>query len=119
MRKKWYVCLPCQSNRKLTGIQITYRFLSRALKVHVNTAKQMLHDFHKWQNGKRPGSVHATYLIYGTKKDENASTKPQPSQEDDVEMMSSMPEPEDDDDVIPVRTLSLAPEHELKGLITI
>lgn len=75
----------------------------------------MLYDFHKWQNGKRPGSVHATYLIYGTKKDEHASTQPQPTQDDDVDMMSSIPEPEEDDDMVPVRTLSLVPEDRLKG----
>jgi len=86
--------------------------------VHVNTAKQMLYDFHKWQHGKRPGSVHATYLIYGTKKDEHGASQQQASQDDDVDMMSSMPEPEEEDDVIPVHTLSLVPEHELKGLGT-
>ncbi|EMC91637.1 hypothetical protein BAUCODRAFT_38742 [Baudoinia panamericana UAMH 10762] len=46
---------------------ISYRSLSRALKVHSNLAKQMLYDFHRKQNAKRPGSVHATYLISGTK----------------------------------------------------
>ncbi|OIW32156.1 hypothetical protein CONLIGDRAFT_678571 [Coniochaeta ligniaria NRRL 30616] len=96
---------------------ITYRFLSRALKVHVNTAKQMLFDFHKGQNGKRPGSVHATYLVYGTKKDEHASSQPRPSQDDDVDMMSSMPEQEETDDVVPVQTLSLIPENELKDAL--
>jgi DNA polymerase delta subunit 3 len=75
----------------------------------------MLYDFHKWQNGKRPGSVHATYLVYGTKKDEQASTQPQPTQDDDVDMMSSIPEPEEDDDMVPVWTLSLVPEDRLKG----
>lgn len=96
---------------------ITYRFLSRALKVHVNTAKQMLFDFHQWQNGKRPGSVHATYLVYGTKKDEHASPQPQTSPDGDVEMMSSMPDPEENDDVVPVLTLSVVPEDELKDAL--
>jgi DNA polymerase delta subunit 3 len=77
----------------------------------------MLYDFHKWQNGKRPGSVHATYLVYGTKKEEHGGSQPRPSQDDDdVDMMSSMPEPEETDDVIPVFTLSLVPEDGLKGL---
>jgi DNA polymerase delta subunit 3 len=75
----------------------------------------MLFDFHKWQNGKRPGSVHATYLVYGTKKDEHASSQPQQSQDGDVDMMSSMPEQEENDDAVPVQTLSLIPEDELKG----
>lgn len=115
-------------------MQVTYRTLSRALKIHGNIAKQyvkstmfgvhitlflpfrrMLYDFHKWQNGKRPGSVHATYLVYGTKKEEHAGSQPQPNQGDDIDMMSSMPEPEESDDVVPVSTLSLVAEDKLKG----
>ncbi|KAJ9134547.1 DNA polymerase delta subunit 3 [Coniochaeta hoffmannii] len=96
---------------------ITYRYLSRALEVHVNTAKQMLYDFHKWQNSKRPGSVHATYLVYGTKKDELANSQPQRSQDEDVDMMSSAPDPEEDDDVVPVKTLSLVAENELQDVL--
>ncbi|PMD29998.1 hypothetical protein L207DRAFT_520627 [Hyaloscypha variabilis F] len=47
---------------------ITYRILSRALKVHVNVAKEMLYDFHQKQNAKKPGTIHATYLLSGTKR---------------------------------------------------
>lgn len=75
----------------------------------------MLYDFHKWQTGKRPGSVHATYLVYGTKKEQQAISQPQPSQDQDVDMMSSLPQPEEEDDVVAVHTLSLVPEDELKG----
>ncbi|KAB5572368.1 DNA polymerase subunit Cdc27 [Coniochaeta sp. 2T2.1] len=96
---------------------ITYRVLSRALKVHVNTAKQMLYDFHKWQNGKRAGSVHATYLVYGTKKDDHAGSQQQPSQDGDIDMMSSAPEPEAEEDVVPVQTLAIVSEEELKGAL--
>ncbi|KAL1643684.1 hypothetical protein SLS58_004699 [Diplodia intermedia] len=46
---------------------ITYKLLSRELKVHVHQAKQMLYHFHATENQKRPGSVHATYIITGTK----------------------------------------------------
>ncbi|KAF7903653.1 uncharacterized protein EAF01_006702 [Botrytis porri] len=49
---------------------ITYRLLSRVLKVHVNTAKEMLFEFHRVQNAKKPGTIHATYLIGGTKRKE-------------------------------------------------
>lgn len=76
----------------------------------------MLYDFHKWQNSKRPGSVHATYLVYGTKNDVHATSQPHPSQDRDVEMTSSIPQPEEEDDVVPVHTLSLVPEDKLKGL---
>ncbi|EPE10755.1 dna polymerase subunit cdc27 [Ophiostoma piceae UAMH 11346] len=46
---------------------ITYRYLSRALKLNVNVAKKALFDFHTSQNAKKAGSLHATYLLYGTK----------------------------------------------------
>lgn len=70
----------------------------------------MLYDFHHWQNGKRPGSVHATYLIYGTKREEQT----QVNQDGDVEMSSSPPEPEEQE-VIPVHALQLVSESELEG----
>jgi len=34
----------------------------------------MLYDFHRSQNGRKPGSIHATYLLCGTRKPEIAST---------------------------------------------
>ncbi|KAK6008028.1 hypothetical protein QM012_004842 [Aureobasidium pullulans] len=48
------------------GQTVSYRTLSRALRVHNNLAKQMLYDFHRSQNKKQPNSVHATYLVTGT-----------------------------------------------------
>ncbi|KAJ1668844.1 CDC27 protein [Coemansia sp. RSA 1813] len=42
---------------------VTYRRLSRELNVHVNTAKQLLSDFHS----KHKDKCHATYLVTGTK----------------------------------------------------
>lgn len=48
-----------------TEQQVSYRTLSRALRVHANRAKQMLYDFHQTQNKKTPNSLHATYLITG------------------------------------------------------
>ncbi|KAF2808277.1 uncharacterized protein BDZ99DRAFT_464165 [Mytilinidion resinicola] len=50
------------------GKPVTYRLLSRELKVHVNVAKQMLFDFHTKQNAKRPGSVNASYWVTGKKR---------------------------------------------------
>ncbi|PVI04643.1 hypothetical protein DM02DRAFT_158708 [Periconia macrospinosa] len=47
---------------------VTYRLLSRAVKVHVNRGKQMLYEFHRNQNAKKPRSIHATYLITGKKR---------------------------------------------------
>lgn len=63
--------------------QVSYRTLSRALRVHANRAKQMLYDFHQTQNKKKPNLLHATYLITGTQ----SVSPPQP--EDHVPDQSS------------------------------
>ncbi|CAG7562461.1 unnamed protein product [Fusarium equiseti] len=86
---------------------ITYRLLSRALDVHVNTAKEMLYDFHHYQNAQKVNSVHATYLVYGTKSPADDQS------DDDVEMTSSMPEPEE----TPISTLTLVREEELNDIL--
>jgi len=86
---------------------ITYRLLSRALNVHVNTAKEMLYEYHKYQNAQKPDSIHATYLVYGVKKSEA-------SQEDgDVDMASSMPDQDETPDVVHSNTLTLVREEDL------
>ncbi|KAM5354331.1 hypothetical protein ACJ41O_000980 [Fusarium nematophilum] len=90
---------------------ITYRLLSRALDVHVNTAKEMLYDFHSSQNAQRANSIHATYLVYGIKN-------PDDQQPDgDVEMSSSMPEQEPLSDEVPTTMLTVAREEELKDVL--
>lgn len=90
---------------------ITYRLLSRALDVHVNTAKEMLYDFHKYQNALRSDSVHATYLVYGTKTSDNAQA------DGDVEMTSSMPDNDALSEDVAATTLTLAREEELKDVL--
>lgn len=73
----------------------------------------MLFEFHKSQNARKLGSVHATYLVYGTKSTEEPGLQVQA--DGDVEMSSSMPEsvPEQ----IPILTLSLVEEGQLKGVV--
>lgn len=73
----------------------------------------MLYDFHGWQNGKRAGTVHATYIIYGTEKVSQTNGHSQP--DGDVEMTSSPPELASVAEAVPVTTLSLVPEESLKG----
>ncbi|KAM0418574.1 hypothetical protein ACHAPT_012473 [Fusarium lateritium] len=90
---------------------VTYRVLSRALDVHVNTAKEMLYDFHKYQNALRANSVHATYLVYGTRSSDNQES------DGDVEMSSSMPENEPLSETVPITTLTLAREEELNDIL--
>ena len=85
----------------------------------------MLFDFHRKQNAKKPGSVHATYLITGTR------TPPKPQQQtnadtredgDDTAMQSSPPIPnssaphesQDDAEPAPVRSVLLVKEEHLE-----
>ncbi|KAI0173275.1 DNA polymerase subunit Cdc27 [Hypoxylon sp. FL1284] len=91
---------------------VAYRSLSRALNAHVNTAKEMLYDFHKWQNDKRPGTLHATYLVYGTKGRAEKSAE----QDGDVEMADSRPGASFSDEV-PTYTLSLIREAQLQAAL--
>ncbi|ROW09528.1 hypothetical protein VMCG_02340 [Cytospora schulzeri] len=97
---------------------ITYRALSRALKVNVNVAKQMLYDFHAWQNEKHSGLVHATYIVYGVKKATQENGNGHSQQDGDVEMTSSSPEVEEAVEEIPVTTLSLVAEESLKEVLS-
>ena len=75
----------------------------------------MLYEFHRSQNAKRPGAVHATYLVYGTKHAADGESKPQNGADDDVEMTSSAPEVDSLAELVPAFTLSLIPEERLKG----
>lgn len=75
----------------------------------------MLFDFHEWQNAKRPGTVHAAYLLYGTKRSDEASSQSQSSKDGDTEMTNSMPESERAVNLVPTLTLSLVPEEQLQG----
>lgn len=74
---------------------------------------RMLYDFHAWQNDKRSGAVHATYMVYGVRKAAQANGHSQ--QDGDVEMTSSPPEIDEAMEEVPVTTLSLVPEESLKG----
>ncbi|KAI1850177.1 hypothetical protein JX265_013456 [Neoarthrinium moseri] len=92
---------------------VTYRLLSRALKIHVNTAKEMLYEFHKWQNDKRPGTLHATYLVYGTRR---KTEEP----DGDVEMTDSQSESgfgTSFSDEVLIHTLTLAKEDQLQDVV--
>ncbi len=73
----------------------------------------MLYDFHTSQNAKKPGSLHATYLLYGVKKAEQS--KPRIHENGDVEMSSSMAEVESIPERIPTLALSLVNEAKLSG----
>jgi len=88
---------------------------------------RMLYEFHRSQNGRKPGSIHATYLLCGTRKFEapsitngNGNIK---NGDGDVPMSdisflsSSMPgqDVETEMETIPVTTVILAKEEDLEG----
>lgn len=75
----------------------------------------MLFDFHGSQNEKRAGAVHATYMIYGTKKVTHTNGHVQQDSED-VEMASSPPEPASLAEEVPLITLSVVAEETLSGM---
>ncbi|KAK7729086.1 hypothetical protein SLS57_002318 [Botryosphaeria dothidea] len=101
---------------------ITYRLLSRELKVHVHQAKQMLYHFHATENEKNHGSVHATYAIIGTKLPQPAlqTNGSHAHADEDVPMRSSpipssLPDaPEDNEESSPkVTSITLVREEDL------
>ncbi|KAM3080477.1 CDC27 protein [Clarireedia jacksonii] len=99
---------------------VTYRLLSRALKIHTNTAKESLFEFHRIQNAKKSGTIHATYLISGTKRKEAAEATNGHEKDGEDSIMqsspfaSSMPQPEDTIlEESPVLTITLVREEDL------
>ena len=80
----------------------------------------MLYDFHKKQNAKKSGSVHATYLLDGTPKTASES-QPNGHQADgeDAHMQSSpfmssaVPQEEKAEEAVPSRSVVLAREEDL------
>jgi DNA polymerase delta subunit 3 len=87
------------------------------------TIIRMLYEFHRQQNGKKPGTVHATYLISGTKRNE----EPLPSNggvqkdgEDDYMQSSpfvnsSMPQLDEGTGESGVLSITLVREENLEG----
>jgi DNA polymerase delta subunit 3 len=83
----------------------------------------MLFEFHRIQNGKKPGTIHATYLISGTKRKEeptNGAVKQDGDGDDYMQSsppMSSMPQPDDDGTgESSVLTITLTREEDLEGM---
>ncbi|KAJ9613517.1 CDC27 protein [Cladophialophora chaetospira] len=116
---------------------ISYRNVARALKVHVNAAKCMLYEFHEFQNGKKPGSIYATYLLSGTKKrstlantkngvnghhrdydeDEHIPSSPPPFTSSMLEPSQQSSQAEEDEVAqAPVRTITLVREETLQEM---
>lgn len=82
---------------------------------------RMLFDFHQKQNAKKPKSVHATYLITGTKRVAKQANGANTQQDNDTVMqgssfMSSMPDSEEAvEEPIKKTTILLVREEELES----
>lgn len=87
------------------------------------TVYRMLFEFHRNQNARKPGSVHATYLISGYRKAAAPrQTNKTHSQDGEDSFMggssflsSSMPEQDLETEKIPVTSITLAGEEDLEG----
>ncbi|KAJ5497335.1 hypothetical protein N7463_009322 [Penicillium fimorum] len=99
---------------------VTYRLLSRALKLHANRAKHILFEFHRNENAKKPQTVHATYVISGIQKaPDQAPTNGHADNGDDMMesspyLPSSMPNQDTDSDSIRTTSIVLAREEDLE-----
>ncbi|KAJ5900708.1 uncharacterized protein N7473_004778 [Penicillium subrubescens] len=99
---------------------VTYRSLSRALKVHAHRAKQILFEFHRIENAKKPQSVHATYLISGIQNPpEPPATNGHANDEDAIMqsspyLPSSMPNQEVTSDQVRIASVIIAREEDLE-----
>ncbi|KAG6018295.1 hypothetical protein E4U43_005712 [Claviceps pusilla] len=87
---------------------ITYRSLSKALDIHVNTAKGLLFQFYQSQSLERKSSLRATYLVYGT-------LAPSALSEDDDDNTESSSPPTESLQLSKRSKLMLAEEAALQG----
>ncbi|KAL8913800.1 MAG: hypothetical protein Q9171_001403 [Xanthocarpia ochracea] len=89
----------------------------------VNVAKRLLFQFHKQQNSKKPGSVHAVYLVTGFTIPVTPTDLPQTEQANGEDahmqsspfMSSSMPQQEDEEEHLAVKTVTLCREEDLEA----
>ena len=107
---------------------LSYRNLARAQKVHANAAKCMLYEFYETQTKRKPGSLYATYLIAGVKKEQptpNGIINGAPHDEDEPmpssppPFTSSMLDPSQQESEggrsVPRKTITLAREEAMAG----
>lgn len=84
----------------------------------------MLYEFHRQQNSKKPGTIHATYLLAGVKRPDTQITNGAAKDGEDHYMQSSpfmnssMPQLEHGTGESGVLTISLVKEEELEGTYT-
>jgi hypothetical protein len=106
---------PCQYSK---GVGYT----TASSHVQLLTIDRMLYEFHRQQNGKKPGTVHATYLISGTKRVEEPEITPSMKKDGEDEHMqsspfmnSSMPQADEGSGASSVLTITLTREEDLES----
>ena len=84
---------------------------------------RMLYEFHTHENKKKPGSVYAAYLLYGTQNAKPSNANGDIHQDgEDITMASSpflsssMPQDEDTTEVPPVKVMTVVREENLEGV---
>ena len=84
---------------------------------------RMLYEFHAHENKKKPGSVYAAYLLYGTQNAKTSNTNGGIQQDgEDISMASSpflsssMPQDEEATEVPPVKVMTVVREENLEGV---
>lgn len=84
---------------------------------------RLLFQFHKQQNSKKPGSVHAVYLVTGYIVPVTPTSSAHFEQADGEDahmqsspfMSSSMPQQEEEEERLSVKTVTLCREEDLEG----
>jgi DNA polymerase delta subunit 3 len=106
----------CQCSKGVSNI--LYTLCSSPL-----IASRMLYDFHRQQNRKKPGTIHATYLVSGTKQEDRVPTIEEPKKDGEDSYMqsspfmaSSMPQAEQGTGETGVLSITLVREENLAGL---
>ena len=96
---------------------------SQTPSAHLLMLHRMLYEFHRTQNGKKPGTVHATYLISGTKPAEEPQSIPTIKKDGEDEYMqsspfmnSSMPQIDEGTGASSVLTITLTREEDLESM---
>ena len=87
----------------------------------------MLYDFHHQQNAKKPGTLHATYLLSGTKREEESAHTDRDVKMGDGDdhiqsspfMASSMPQIQESSGETAVLSITLVREEDLEGWNTL
>lgn len=85
----------------------------------------MLFEFHQQQNAKKPGTVHATYLLSGTKSKEAATTESEQKDGEDDYMQSSpfvsssAAQPTEETEEPSVLSITLVKEEDLESMVAV